>query len=600
MGKKIKDLKPITIVGADDEVIIEQASGTKRTKVATIADRVVEMLNLDVDDISGLGTAARKNIGSQPGQVQEALVSGQNIKTINNQSLLGNGNLSVVIDISGKQDVLQSGVNIATINGQNLLDGGNISIDGGEGSIPSLNTINGLSLFGTGNILVQPVLTSGQNIARINGNSILTGSNIQLQTPLQSGVSIKTINGESILASGNINAVTGLRTRGEQDFANGDITLRTINGQSLVGSTDLVITAEDGGISYLDSAFTPSSSGGVTAAASSSFDVNTSTLTLGITLGTVYATSVADSVQSIQVGGAPAAPASSWKTKNLVEVLDTILFPTLNPTYVVPTLTLTVSGASSAYEVGDVYSVTFTAQGIKNDAGVFSAIVVRRDGTPITTSSITTATTTNVPDQFGYPSSNNPNARYTVTAQESVTLSTTPVSWAAVANYAAGQPRKTNKGADDGTAPAVRTSTAPQAAATNFSSNTVSVTPIYPYFWGKSATPLTAQTVANLIQSGDSSVQKVLAPASGTVTIDFDVVNGYIWMAHVSEYPDKVRWYVDQTNNEPMSASSWIAPAVAQNITSSQGKWSNKPFRVYISRYPSSQLQPVEFRQTLS
>ena len=82
---------------------------------------------------------------------QDALVSGTNIKTINNQSILGSGNLSIVggvsdvtvdgvsvvtnniavISLAGKQDALVSGTNIKTINNNSILGSGNLTIDGG-------------------------------------------------------------------------------------------------------------------------------------------------------------------------------------------------------------------------------------------------------------------------------------------------------------------------------------------------------------------------------------------------------------------------------------------------------------------------------------
>jgi hypothetical protein len=51
---------------------------------------------------------------------QDTLVSGTNIKTINNTSLLGSGNVAV-------QEVLVSGTNIKTINNESLLGSGNVS-----------------------------------------------------------------------------------------------------------------------------------------------------------------------------------------------------------------------------------------------------------------------------------------------------------------------------------------------------------------------------------------------------------------------------------------------------------------------------------------
>lgn len=88
---------------------------------------------------------------------QSTLVSGTNIKTINGDSLLGSGNLiiggnvddvtvdgtSVVtnkiaaINLSGKQDTLVSGTNIKTINNQSILGSGNIEVGGGGTSVQS-------------------------------------------------------------------------------------------------------------------------------------------------------------------------------------------------------------------------------------------------------------------------------------------------------------------------------------------------------------------------------------------------------------------------------------------------------------------------------
>ena len=85
------------------------------------------------------------------GQKQATLVSGQNIKTINGDSILGSGNIEVQTEITvdnvptagsnnpvksggtytalqGKQDTLVSGTNIKTINGSPILGSGNIEV----------------------------------------------------------------------------------------------------------------------------------------------------------------------------------------------------------------------------------------------------------------------------------------------------------------------------------------------------------------------------------------------------------------------------------------------------------------------------------------
>lgn len=101
----------------------------------------------------------------------ELLTPTQEFKTINNESILGSGNISV-------QEPLVSGTNIKTVNEQ--------------------------SLVGSGNISVQEKLVSGSNIKTVNGQTILGNGNVPVQEPLVSGTNIKTVNGQSLLGSENI------------------------------------------------------------------------------------------------------------------------------------------------------------------------------------------------------------------------------------------------------------------------------------------------------------------------------------------------------------------------------------------------------------
>lgn len=88
---------------------------------------------------------------SQVEKKQDALVDGENIKTINEQSILGKGNIviqgsgesyddtEIKNQITQKQDRLISGTNIKTINNQSILGEGNITIQGGNGDPESSN-----------------------------------------------------------------------------------------------------------------------------------------------------------------------------------------------------------------------------------------------------------------------------------------------------------------------------------------------------------------------------------------------------------------------------------------------------------------------------
>lgn len=94
------------------------------------------------------------------------------------------------VDLSSKQDVLVSGQNIKTINGNSLLGSGNLQIQG-EG--PSITVDDTLSTTST-----NPVQ-----------NKAITEKINTKQDLLVSGTSIKTVNNTSLLGSGNISIPKG-------------------------------------------------------------------------------------------------------------------------------------------------------------------------------------------------------------------------------------------------------------------------------------------------------------------------------------------------------------------------------------------------------
>ena len=169
--------------------------------------------------------------------------------------------------LSGKQDKLTSGTNIKTINNQSILGSGNIDIQGGGSESVAWGDITGKPDF-------KAVATSGSYDDLTNKPAIpaktsdLTNdsgfvNDYQLsgkQDKLVSGTNIKTINNESILGSGNIatasqSELTNVATTvGKQTsaikalntavFKNGDNQFDVVNGRI------------DGVSSVLDSALT--------------------------------------------------------------------------------------------------------------------------------------------------------------------------------------------------------------------------------------------------------------------------------------------------------------------------------------------------------
>lgn len=109
---------------------------------------------LTLDELNNLslapeGYATKEELATK----QDSLISGHNIKTINGQDVLGQGDIAIsggTVDselnetsenpvqnkvittaLNGKQDSLVSGINIRTINGYDILGQGNIKITGG-------------------------------------------------------------------------------------------------------------------------------------------------------------------------------------------------------------------------------------------------------------------------------------------------------------------------------------------------------------------------------------------------------------------------------------------------------------------------------------
>lgn len=198
------------------------ATKSELTNVQTVAN--------DADTKADTLTTRVEGVETEMNGKQDLLVSGTNIKTINNQSILGEGNIEISdyytkteadeifatttqvnhqaadisalqTDMRGKQATLVSGENIKTINGESVLGEGNIEV-AKKTDIPS-----------TDNLATKDELTAVETVAnnadakadaatsRIESVETSLGNK---QDTLVSGTNIKTINSQSILGEGNI------------------------------------------------------------------------------------------------------------------------------------------------------------------------------------------------------------------------------------------------------------------------------------------------------------------------------------------------------------------------------------------------------------
>ena len=313
-------------------------------------------------------------------------------------------------------------------------------------------------------------------------------------------------------------------------------------------------------------------------------------------LSTIYNTLIDDTIESIPVGGAASTPASVWKTRTLVEVLDEILFPDVDPTYTIPTISASFSQGGTR-EIGSTINQNITTTGVKNDAGEYTRLEIRRGTTVIDdVNDPTGSTTTAIPDQFGFPSPNNPNLSYSLSTTDTFVVVAGATSWNTRGNYDAGLAKNNNKGVPDARTPLVRNVNAPQAAANNFSSNTATVTGIFPYFWGVSTTEPSAADIVTAIESGNAN--RVLVSANGTVTVDFNADSEYVWLAHWQGFTTKTRWFVSELNQGDIGPNNFILSPVVDDVDSPDGFWTAIPFEIYISDFATVTVAPVQFRNS--
>jgi len=311
-----------------------------------------------------------------------------------------------------------------------------------------------------------------------------------------------------------------------------------------------------------------------------------------------YNSSVSDSLQTVQLGGISAGTlASTLKGKTYDQLLDQMLFPDTPPTYTIPNiLTTLTSGTIGTFEVGISKAISLSLTGIKNDAGDFTRLTIYRNSTILNNSSAPpSSSATSLPSQYGFADPNNPNKSFTITASDTVTVPYGSIQWYGQGDYNAGLPKKNNKGVTDSRTAQVRDSSYPQNSATNYNSNTLTVTGIYPFYWGVSGSQPTSSDIAQAIQNNASygtvtvAPNKVLADASGTISINFNASGQYLWFAVLGSFTTKTVWYVTALNNGSIGgASNLFGYKITQNFTSPNGYWSNIPFGVYISNFATS------------
>lgn len=276
------------LAGKADKTYVDEQLATKqpvgdyatKTELAGKADSsVVESLSTQVatntSDISIIKTKQEEDgdkidsLDKEMATKQDLLVSGTNIKTINSQSLLGEGNIEI-----------KSGSNIPFlfINYTTHLSGDFAAVKNAIANKTPFELYY-VNILGYGDIAAPEVcFASGENIQATFHFESTTFNHTVVQTTitptgvsaytsyhsyqkqLVSGTNIKTINGQDILGSGNLDIsipdeyVTETELNAglgnKQDTLVSGTNIKTVNGESLLGSGNIDIESVSNSVTY--------------------------------------------------------------------------------------------------------------------------------------------------------------------------------------------------------------------------------------------------------------------------------------------------------------------------------------------------------------
>jgi hypothetical protein len=115
---------------------------------------------------------------------------------------------------------------------------------------------------------------------------------------------------------------------------------------------------------------------------------------------------------------------------------------------------------------------------------------------------------------------------------------------------------------------------------TTDSASSPSVTGVYPWFYLKSSSPITASDMATAIANG--SATKVVAGSTGTLAVPYNVSAQYLAVAYPAASTTKTVYYVTALDN---GAITVVFESVAtQTVNSPDSYWSSQSYKLHVSK----------------
>jgi hypothetical protein len=293
------------------------------------------------------------------------------------------------------------------------------------------------------------------------------------------------------------------------------------------------------------------------------------------------------SPSNITVGGMPAGTTLTGRT--IVDILEEILIDTFDPTLTAPNNSFSDNQANTQ-EVGITTDITFTAS--------FSRGAINPQFPPTASPFRSGPANTYNYTGTGLPANVSSSASTDIQTVTGYTILLGSNQWTNSVDYDAGvQPY--NSDGDPFNTP---------LPAGNTGNKTVTITGIYPYFFGTFASggAIAGANRPDPATSGQTLIDtatKVVASSTGTITVNFNSTSDdYLFFATPETSTTKTRWFVDALNTGDISgpdggANLFPAPTIV-NIDSPTTLWSGVNYKIYISNFQSAISAPMQLRNS--
>lgn len=137
---------------------------------------------------------------------------------------------------------------------------------------------------------------------------------------------------------------------------------------------------------------------------------------------------------------------------------------------------------------------------------------------------------------------------------------------------------------------------APLPAGTSPSQST-SFTGIYPFYWYKSSSPITAADMKTAIENGTAT--KVVGVSTGTITINFGATGQYLAFAYPNTSTTKTKWYVNDFDTGTIPGGVFGGPTVlAVSASTSSPIWSNINYKIHVTAGLITQTSDMQLRNS--